>query len=81
MDEPGRESAETAVETLMTPLPRAIEPEGTLAEAAACLWRLRLGCLPVVEDSPQGARVVGLLTEMDLLRAAYDSIPHAPRRS
>ena len=49
----------------------SIAPDATLAEAAARLDRLRVGCLPVVELGEQGLRVVGLLTEMDLLRAAY----------
>jgi CBS domain-containing protein len=49
----------------------SIAPDATLAEAAARLEHLHVGCLPVVERSEQGLRVVGLLTEMDLLRAAY----------
>jgi len=59
-----------AVEHL-TGSPYSIAPDATLAEAAARLERLRVGCLPVVEQGEQGLRVVGLLTEMDLLRAAY----------
>ena len=51
--------------------PYSIAPDATLAEAAARLERLRVGCLPVVELGEQGLRLVGLLTEMDLLRAAY----------
>jgi len=49
----------------------SIAPEATLAEAASRLERLRVGCLPVVELAAEGLRVVGLLTEMDLLRAAF----------
>jgi CBS domain-containing protein len=60
----------TAAEHL-TGTPFSIAPDATLEEAAARLERLRVGCLPVVEISEQGLRVVGLLTEMDLLRAAY----------
>ncbi len=53
--------------------PYSISPDATLAEAAARLERLRVGCLPVVEPGEQGLRVVGLLTEMDLLRAAFQT--------
>ncbi len=60
----------TAAEHL-TGTPFSIAPDATLEEAAARLERLRVGCLPVVEIAEQGLRVVGLLTEMDLLRAAY----------
>ena len=67
MPGPGRAAA---VEHL-TGSPYSIAPDATLAEAAARLERLRVGCLPVVEQGEQGLRVVGLLTEMDLLRAAY----------
>ena len=55
----------------MTSSPFSIVPDATLSEAASRLERLRVGCLPVVEPGEQGLRLVGLLTEMDLLRAAY----------
>jgi CBS domain-containing protein len=42
--------------------------DATLAEAAALLLGRRIGCLPVVE--PDGT-LVGLVTETDLLRAAF----------
>jgi hypothetical protein len=36
------------------------------------MLRLRLGCLPVCEqDADASLRLVGLLTESDLLRAAW----------
>jgi CBS domain-containing protein len=56
---------------LLTGAPFSIAPDATLEEAAARLEQLRVGCLPVVELGEHGLRVVGLLTEMDLLRAAY----------
>jgi CBS domain-containing membrane protein len=43
----------------------------TLAEAARRMLRLKIGCLPVVRSGLDGPRMVGLLTESDLLRAAY----------
>ncbi len=75
-DDPGtaRRQASTRVKTAMVASPCFITPERPLADAAARLWRLRVGCLPVVEETPQGARLVGLVTETDLLRAAYDPL-------
>lgn len=48
-----------------------------LAEAAARIARSNTGCLPVVEPGPDGPRLVGLVTEADLLRLAY-APPRAP---
>lgn len=69
----------TRVDGLMHRRPHTIGPDAPLAEAAHRLARLRIGCLPVVEDSRSGPRVIGLLTESDLLMAAYDSWPELPR--
>ena len=43
----------------------------TLAHAARRMLRLKIGCLPVVCAGPDGPRLIGLVTESDLLRAAY----------
>lgn len=43
----------------------------TLASAARRMLRLKIGCLPVVRAGPDGPSLVGLVTESDLLRAAY----------
>jgi CBS domain-containing protein len=45
-----------------------IGPEASLGEAAALLLGRRIGCLPVAK--PDGT-LVGLVTETDLLRAAF----------
>ncbi len=42
-----------------------------LGTAARRMLRLKIGCLPVVRDGPGGPALVGLVTESDLLRAAY----------
>lgn len=56
---------------LLADAPYSIAPDATLAEAASRLEHLRVGCLPVVEPADRGLRLVGLLTEADLLRAAF----------
>ena len=43
----------------------------TLADAARRMLRLKIGCLPIVREGPNGPQLVGLVTESDLLRAAY----------
>ena len=52
--------------------PEGLSPGTSLAEAAARLTQAEAGCLPVVERRPEGPRMVGLVTETDLLQAAYD---------
>lgn len=49
--------------------PRSVTPATSLAEAAERLCRYGLGCLPVID--PEGNRLVGLITETDVLRAAF----------
>ena len=53
---------------VMSKNPITVGPRTTLRQAAQLLLRHKIGCLPVV-----GARgeALGLLTETDLLRAAY----------
>ena len=63
--------AQIGVVDRMSSSPFSIVPDATLSEAASRLDRLHVGCLPVVEPGEQGLRLVGLLTEMDLVRAAY----------
>ena len=46
-------------------------PDSTIAHAAAVMFERRIGSLPVVEDG----RLVGILTERDLLRALMKEYP------
>jgi acetoin utilization protein AcuB len=69
---------ETRVASLMDGSPCALTPEARLEEAAASLVDRDEGCLPVVEERSE--RLVGILTETDLLRAAYAPRPR-PRSS
>jgi CBS domain-containing protein len=45
-----------------------VTPDTSLADAAALLLERKIGCLPVLDAR---ARLVGILTEGDLLSAAY----------
>jgi CBS-domain-containing membrane protein len=58
-----------AVEEAMTRDPVTVAPETTAGDAARLLVRRKIGCLPVVDAA--GA-TVGLVTETDLLRSAYE---------
>lgn len=48
-----------------------VRPEGPVAEAAAIMFERRIGCLPVL----QAGRLVGIVTERDVLRALAATIP------
>lgn len=63
-----------SVERAMVPEPECVSIERSLGDVAALLWRTGKGCLPVVEPTEKGPRLVGLVTETDLLRAAYDPL-------
>jgi CBS domain-containing membrane protein len=47
------------------------DESATLATAARRMLGQKIGCLPVVRPGPDGPILVGLVTESDLLRAAY----------
>lgn len=54
-----------------------ISPDDRVRIVARRLIEDARGCLPVVESGPDGPHLVGLLTENDLLRAAYVRRPGA----
>jgi len=62
------------VEEVMTWAVVTIHPEASLRQAAAVMFDRRIGGLPVVRDG----RLVGILTERDLLRALARE-PSTPR--
>ncbi len=62
------------VDEVMRANPWTADPDTTLREAAERMLSLKIGCLPVVERGRDGLNLVGLVTESDLLRAAY--APH-----
>jgi CBS domain-containing protein len=59
------------VESVMDAPTVTIAPEARLVDAATSLCRSSQGCLPVVEPGQRGPRLLGLVTESDLLRVAF----------
>jgi CBS domain-containing protein len=59
------------VENVMDAPTVTIAPEARLMDAATSLCRSSQGCLPVVEPGQRGPRLLGLVTESDLLRVAF----------
>jgi CBS domain-containing protein len=66
-------AATDTVADLMGSSPPTIEPSAPLALAAERIVEWHVACLPVVEPVPAGPSIVGLVTEADLLRTAYES--------
>lgn len=56
------------VESIMTPDPRIVSPDDDLVDAARILLEMKVGGLPVCEND----RLVGIITETDLIRALID---------
>jgi len=56
---------------VMSSPPIVIEPEATVREAARLLADQRIGCLPVLD----GDKLVGLVTETDVLRYFASAFP------
>jgi CBS domain-containing membrane protein len=61
---------ELTVRDVMVATPYHVRPETPADQAARRMLRLHLGCLPVCENGAH-PRLVGILTESDLLRAAW----------
>ena len=62
--------AQTHVSQVMTRNPFSVTPSTSLKDATKLLAERKYGALPVVE----GDRLVGILTNTDLLRAFYESL-------
>lgn len=63
---------ETPVNRLMIRNPVTVSEETSLAEAAQTLHTMKFGALPVTRDG----RLVGILTDSDLLRCLIDLLAH-----
>lgn len=62
---------ETTVAQFMTREPTAIAPDAPLKAVARILVDSKVGALPVVDDG----RLVGIVTDIDLLRYLHDTLP------
>lgn len=60
-----------SVREVMLPPPKGVEAKTSLGEAANQLLAQGIACLPVVEPTTAGPRLIGLVTESDLLKLAY----------
>ena len=70
---PAAKLPDDSVASAMRARPYAVTPDTPLRDAAARLCGLRVGCLPVVERRHTGPALIGILTESDLLRAAFET--------
>lgn len=58
------------VESIMTPNPETVDPEAALQDAARVILDMKVGGLPVIESG----RLVGIVTETDLIEALIDML-------
>jgi CBS domain-containing protein len=72
-----RRLRETPVEAIMDEPPAALTIDARLDDAAARLLESDVGCLPVVSGGAAGPKLVGIVTETDLLRAGFGGVPAA----
>jgi len=70
-DEYDRVLATTGVSQFMTRHPLTVGPKTGLKEVVEIFLERRIGALPVMEDG----RLVGIVSESDILRVAYDLLP------
>ncbi len=70
-DEHDRVLATTKVAQFMTREPITVTPKSGLKAAVKIFLDRRVGALPVVEDG----HLVGILSDIDILRAAHDLLP------
>lgn len=62
------------VESVMTADPRTISPEADLVEAARLILEMKVGGLPVMD----GERLVGIITETDLIETLVEMLDKHP---
>lgn len=63
-----------SVEQAMKPVEEVILPSASAEEAAELLCKVPTGFLPVVAPEGGELRILGIITETDVLRAAYDPL-------
>ncbi len=74
----GRGVRPRSVAELMEPPGSTLASRASLATAARELCGAERGCVPVVEPSAVGSRVVGIVTEHDLLEALFRTVRTSP---
>jgi CBS domain-containing protein len=62
----------TDVASIMTPDPLTLGPADTLGDALELMLQRKIGCVPVVDEQN---RLLGILTDSDLLRILDDVLP------
>ncbi len=67
-----RELRSGPIEAVLRRSPVTVGPRDPAGVAAALMRRHHIGCLPVVDATQGAAQLLGLVTEGDLLRAAYE---------
>lgn len=67
------------VQQVMTRVEETAESATTIREVVARMQRARAGCLPIVEPTAAGPLLIGLVTEADLLRLAYEAVSSGRR--
>jgi acetoin utilization protein AcuB len=58
----------TKIETIMTAEPKTVTPDTSVEDAARMILDMKVGGLPVVD----GGKLVGIVTETDLINALLD---------
>ena len=59
------------VEQIMTHNVSTCRPDDPLDVAARLMWEQDYGCVPVVQESAAGSRLVAMVTDRDIAMAAY----------
>ena len=59
------------IKRVMSTPPIVIDPDASVVEAVAVMLDKRIGCLPVLD----GEKIVGMLTETDVLRYVAATAP------
>lgn len=72
----GPTARRTLVDEVMTREVMSVRPESRLADAVGMLLEHKIGCLPVVDAEH---RVIGIITETDIVRFAGDVIEDLDR--
>jgi CBS domain-containing protein len=68
---PGDDAPPPRIADTMVDAPSTVAADASLRQAASRMCHHHIGCLPVVEATESGPRILGIVTESDLLRIAF----------